>query len=179
MERKWSHVIYNVPHEEEKAGYESRILVEKPNRSDLPIPAKTPSQKHEQNRVRFWHGASGPSQNGGNGPHPEESLPSAGDEAAAITGRRTSFLAFIGEDASRSNDGRSCLPHIRFPPSPTAPIGLIEMKLQLVLLWLSRSGLRTWAMVVACEKTRDSMAELRSRERERERNVILVPRVSS
>jgi hypothetical protein len=58
---------------------------------------------------------------------------------------------------------------------------LIEMKLQLVLLWLSRSGLRTWAMVVACEKTRDSMAELRSRERERERerNVILVPRVSS
>jgi hypothetical protein len=101
------------------------------------------SQKHEQDRLRVRHGARRPSRNGGNGPHPEESLPSAGDEAAAITGRRISFLAVTGYDASRRRDGRSCLPHIRFPPSLTAPIGLIDKKLQLALPLLSRSGLRT------------------------------------
>jgi len=85
-----------IPHEEEKTGNKSWIFVEKPNRSHLPIPAKTPSQKHEQDRLRVRHGARRPSRNGGNGPHPEESLPSAGDEAAAITGRRISFLAVTG-----------------------------------------------------------------------------------
>lgn len=103
-----------------------------------------------------------PSQNGGDGPHPAESLPSAGEEAVARIGRRISFFPAKRParalELSRSRAGRSCLPQMTFPPSPTAPIGFNEMKL--TFWWFSRGDLRRLEMVVAVvarDSTRDSI----------------------
>lgn len=171
---------FDLPHEEEKSGDKCRIFVKETYRSNLCIPAKVSSQTACERHVRIWQGKSGWSQNGGNGPHPEESLPSAGDEAAAMFCLRIS--RFPAGELSRSRDGRSCLPHMMLPPSPTAPIGFIETKLEVLL---SRMGLRKWGkewtvVVVARDSTRDSMIVLRDRKRERGvANVLLVARVSS
>jgi hypothetical protein len=137
----------------------------RPERSSLPC------KKH--NRVREnrpKRTTTRPSQNGGNGPHPAESLPSAGDDEAAAQTRPCLRILVLRLELSSSRAGRSCLPHITFPPSPTAPIGRAETKLTLPLAPLSLCGFRRWdrgANVAARDSTRDSM--IRERERERER----------
>lgn len=95
--------------------------------------------------------------NGGDGPHPAESLPPA---AAARHGLRASLLDGDGE-ASRSSAGRSCLPQIKFPPSLTAPIGRRgEAAKETAAGWrgddLRREGTEE-AKAVARDNTRDSM----------------------
>lgn len=118
-------------------------------------------QKHDRLREKRPKKTKTPtSQNGGNGPHPAESLPSAGDDEAAAPMRLG--LRFLAPrlELSSSRAGRSCLPHIRFPPSPTPPIGRAETKLTLPLGPLSLGGFRRrdrGAKVPARDSTRDSM----------------------
>lgn len=115
----------------------------------------------------------------GNGPHPAESLP--GDDEAAAKQGFTVSLCFPADEFSSNRAGRSCLPHIKFPPSPTAPIGLAETKLTLLLLLLfSLGGFRSWeseAKLQARDNTRDSMVS--KSERERNQNVLVVAKLSS
>lgn len=98
-----------------------------------------------------------------NGPHPEESLPSAGDDEAARLGRRisrfvTGTLEAKGDELSRSIAGRSCLPQMRFPPEPsTAPASLTAAKqVGLSLAGFDRRGMPA-ETVVAPDSTRDSI----------------------
>ena len=104
------------------------------------------------------------SQNGWNGPHPAESLPSAGEEAAARHGRRRTASFFsTGEQSS----GRSCLPQIRFPPSATEPTAFTATREALETA--SRGGLRRWGRedkVPARDSTRDSITRKELQEEE-------------
>lgn len=69
---------------------------------------------------------------------------------------------------------------MRLPPSPTAPIGFIETKLEALHSRMDlRKGGKDPMAVVARDNTRDSMATIRARERERERNMLSVAGVSS
>lgn len=148
-----------LPHEEEKPGDQRRVLIEEPNRSHFRFPV---TKATATTSVRTETRTTRPSQNGGNGPHPAESLPSAGEEAAAARqGRRgASFL-----NAGEHRTGRSCLPQMRLPPSATAPIALTDSK---EALWASRGSLRRWGRedkVVARDSTRDSMENGRETKR--------------
>ena len=95
----------------------------------------------------------------------------------AIVGRRISRFPVVMPTTgalSRIKAGRSCLPHMRFPPSPTAPIGLAGAK-QTVSLTGLRSRTRP-EMVVAPDNTLDSMFSERELAK---RNVLLVDTLSS
>ena len=76
-----------VPHEKEKSGDKSRVLVEE---ADLSVPEKTKGKL-----VRRLEKGRRPGPNEGNGPHPAESLPSAGDDVEAIVGRRISRFPVV------------------------------------------------------------------------------------
>ena len=96
----------------------------------------------------------GPVHNGGDEPHPAESLPPAGEEeAAAKVGRIVSRLPETRCGVSRSKEGRSCLPQIKLAPSA---IGLVWTKATWLLLEVtSLCNLRRVGMAPAKEVARE------------------------
>lgn len=119
----------------------------------------TSLQERNQNRISWnLNLGAGPVQNGGNEPHPAESLPPAGEEeAAAKVGRTVSRLAetrFGAERLSRRRDGRNCRPQIKLAPSA---IGLVWTKATwLLFAVVSLCNLRRVGMPPAKEVARES-----------------------
>lgn len=97
----------------------------------------------------------GPVHNGGDEPHPAESLPPAEEEeAAAKVGRIVSRLAESRCGVSSSKEGRSCLPQIKLAPSA---MGLVWTKATwLLLVMVSLCNLRRVGMPPAKEVERES-----------------------